>query len=51
MKRLIALIACLTFSCFVMGCGEKNESKREIKIETPGGSTTIEINKTEKENK
>jgi uncharacterized lipoprotein YehR (DUF1307 family) len=48
MKRLLTLAVCLVFFIFLAGCGEKNENKKQIKIETPRGSTTIEINQTEK---
>jgi ABC-type uncharacterized transport system auxiliary subunit len=50
MRRLLALAACLALSCSLIGCGESNEVKREINIQTPGG-TTIKTQLRSKETK
>lgn len=40
MKRSLGLVACLTLSAFLVGCGETTEVKKQTTVETPGGSTT-----------
>lgn len=45
MKRFVALAACLAVCCALTGCEEGNKVEREIKIETPRGTTTIETEK------
>lgn len=50
MKRLLTLVACVALTCTLAGCGESNEVKREINIQTPGG-TTIKTQLKAKETK
>jgi hypothetical protein len=50
MKRFFTLAACLALFCSLIGCGESNEVKREINIQTPGG-TTIKTELRSKETK
>lgn len=39
MRRYIALAACLSLLTLV-GCGETTEVKKQVTVETPGGTTT-----------
>jgi len=46
MKRLIAIaLIPLILSLFIAGCSEKESSKSETTIKTPGGTTTETIEK------
>ncbi len=51
MKRLVtSILICGIVSVGLIGCGEKSTIKRETKISTPGGTTTVtteqEVKKT-----
>jgi hypothetical protein len=48
MQRILTLSLCLACSCLLFGCEDTNKVKREIKIDTPRGTTTIETEHTEK---
>lgn len=51
MNRLVtSILICGIVSVCLIGCGEKSTIKRETKISTPGGTTTVtteqEVKKT-----
>lgn len=50
MKRItIALMALSALSLGTIGCADKAKTTTETKVTTPGGSTTIETEKTIKQ--
>ena len=50
MKRtVISLIALSLFSLGTIGCADKAKTTTETKVTTPGGTTTIEQEKTIKQ--
>lgn len=46
MKRFLALVLVLSlFSLGAVGCAEKSSATREVKVSTPGGTTTVKVEK------
>jgi len=46
MKQLFASVLVLSlFSLGAVGCTEKSSTTREVKVSTPGGTTTVTIEK------
>jgi len=46
MKLFLASVVVLSmFSLGAVGCGEKSSTTKEIKVSTPGGTTTVTVEK------
>ena len=46
MKQFFASVLVLSlFSLGAVGCAEKSSTSREVKVSTPGGTTTVTIEK------
>lgn len=40
MRKLFGVLALSMLACAAIGCGETTEVKKQVTVETPGGSTT-----------
>lgn len=50
MKQFIASVLVLSlFSAVMVGCAEKSSSTTETKVSTPGGTTTVTVEKEVKQ--